>query len=256
MNPAVEFSFNRIALLMKGAFFHRKTALMLFSGIIGVMVFAGAVISAAQKSPQPIHLCLFPTALLLAVLYFPCAAFAELGKENLGSSFFLVPATLFEKWISAFLFSSLGLAAGVLCFYLAVSLAAELFNQLVFGRSNSVLNMFDVFSLKVAGAYLVLHSVLFAGASWFRRFVFIKTFLFVLAASAGLCVFTLICARLLMGDWFNGPFDLGEIWRLLSPEWTRAVEDSICWVSSGLFWFVLPVFCWTISFFKFRETEE
>ncbi len=171
-------------LLRKHTVEHVKTyalgASVLLGGMLAVMGFLAYVGGGLSQQQQAILFMLF---LLAAGTFFTTTVLAAFGRGSRAALALMLPASQFEKYLVAWLFSlPVFLAVFIADFYLVDWLVINLSRE-----ADAVVNVFtgDILG-SLLGSYLVLHGVALWGSILFRQQQFIKTGFLLFAVAAGI----------------------------------------------------------------------
>jgi len=155
---------------------------VLLGGMLAVMGFLAYVGGGLSQDQQEILFALF---LLAAGTFFATTVLAEFGAGSRAALALMLPASQFEKYLVAWVFSlPLFLLLFVVDFYLV--------DWLVISLSSAPDTVTSVFTAEIlsslAGIFLVVHGVALLGSISFRRQQFIKTSFLLFAVVVGLIV--------------------------------------------------------------------
>jgi hypothetical protein len=154
----------------------------------GVLVVLGALTYLTRRPlDHEMQLVLFTFGMLAAGAIFTASVFAELGQSRGAAPALLLPASHFEKYLVAWLYSLPVFWVVYTVVFMAINfLVLQLGNQ---GRPYEVFD-FSRGSSELVGpllSYALLHSVALWGAIFFRRLHVIKTAFTVLGAVSLTC---------------------------------------------------------------------
>jgi len=165
--------------LQRQAVLHYKTWLTAIISVAGSIMFIAFLNMLVSQNDSWIGIYnnMGVIAFFITGLVFASLSFSEMGTYSKSLQYITLPATQFEKFLAAWLISSV--------FYLLASVVVIVFSSalsgviavLVFKRDFLV---FDPFTLKMAEAvlaYFIAHSAFFLGAVWFKKAAFFKTLL-------------------------------------------------------------------------------
>jgi len=171
------FSINRFCrLFKKHTKEHFRNYLMSLSVLIGVMILGGSflVYMADVQLDKNLQTFFFFTIMLLAGSIFTCAVFADLGERKKAIAWLVLPASHFEKYLVAWIYSFLlFIIVYTMIFYMALFTALNI--QHVHSHPKVILNIFEKQILLMYLVYAFLHSIAFFGAVYFEKLHFIKT---------------------------------------------------------------------------------
>ena len=196
---------------------------------------------------------LFNFFLILGGIIYTQGIFKDSHLEKSPVNPLLLPASLLEKILSRWLISFLNyFVLFLLGYYLTSLIAASQLAEWIIEQIGihagtvSTFNPFDSNILSSLKYYLFFHSWYFLGAIYFSKNHFIRSTLYLLAflfltIFVFLFFFILIIAKNFGLGIMNLPFD--EI-------------PNLKQFFSTLYWILIPLFLYFISFFRFRETED
>lgn len=199
----------------------------------------------------------FVSFLLIAGCIFTSLVFADLGDKKKAIPTLILPASHFEKYLVAWLYSFVIfqlLFVGL--FYLIATIVTNL-GQDIPGRENSLLDIFSTDRKAYAAfiIYPILHAIIFFGAIYFEKLHFIKT---VFAFFIGVFLLGLINKPILssmfdqkvQGSSIFSPVQLSngkESFEIHAPD----VKDQTEGIVLGLVVLVL----WISAYYKLKEKE-
>jgi hypothetical protein len=155
---------------------HYKGYLMALGVLIGVMVLGGSFLVYMIDAPLDHNMqsALFMVILLIAGTIYTSTIFADLGEKKKSIAYLTLPATHFEKYLVAWLYSFLlFLLVYAISFYLVALFLLNI--KQVSGHAEGVINLLQKQYLQMALVYAFLHAIAFWGAICFNKLHFIKT---------------------------------------------------------------------------------
>jgi hypothetical protein len=167
-------------------------------------------------------------------------SFKELHNSELAYHYLTLPCSNLERFLSKWLITSIGYALALVAL---VYLFTTMHTALIFvlwHKAPVSTSIFDPTLWQTIGTYIVLHSMVFLGAVFFKRYCLLKTALFL-----GCLMLTL--------SYFVGYTTLH-----LYPYWVSTAVanfDPIVKLVSISFWFVLAPFCWAVTYVRISEYE-
>lgn len=175
-------------LFIKHSTEHYKNYSMSLIALIGVMLLGGSflVYMAGARMDIGDQWALFAMILLLAGTIFTSTIFADLGDKKKAIPWLLLPASHFEKFLVAWIYSFVVF----IIFYTLSFYLADLFVLSIKPLEGSPPEMFTISSNRALQIYLVyafLHGVAIWGAIYFEKLHFIKT-AFVFFISLGILI--------------------------------------------------------------------
>jgi hypothetical protein len=162
---------------------HYKKYLMSLIVLIGVMVLGGSFLVYMVEIPIDVNMQsgLFLIILILAGTIFTSTIFADLGERKKAISWLTLPASHFEKYLVALIYSLiLFMILYTISFFLVLEFVIHIKNRP--GYQPLIFNVFEYRITEMYLMYAFLHSIAFCGAIWFEKLHFIKTaFVFFIA---------------------------------------------------------------------------
>ncbi len=253
MEKINQFSLQRFALLIKRyAMFNLKSWLIGLGALAGVLIVVSALTIIFSAEVYRIsgmvalgHVIIFTGGLLLASM-----AYNEIHTPAKSQFYLTLPATtaekLFSHWIvtsvifvvlanvllSAVLFLTSGIA------FLALSVPIETFNP------------FTTENLRIMSIYLVVHSIFFLGALYFRKNNFLKTILSLFVIQIVLNTFLFLLVYLVVGkEGFQGDMQHVNI------NLNHFATETFPLLMKIFFFGILGPFCLIVSYFRLKERE-
>jgi uncharacterized membrane protein len=155
---------------------HYKGYLMALAVLIGVLELGGSFLVYMIDAPldHSTQSALFLIILLIAGTIYTSTIFADLGEKNKSIAFLTLPATHFEKYLVAWLYSFLAfLVIYAISFYLVALFLLNI--RHVPGQAGGVINLWQKQYIQMGLVYAFLHAIAFWGAICFNKLHFIKT---------------------------------------------------------------------------------
>ena len=194
------------------------------------------------------------------------AAFGELHDKNRNQDFLLLPASALEKTLMRLLLVSLVLPLFIVVLMVLDSLIAESIRSLVQGGALTPFNPFgsglfdsgffdsgqSFGNLRIIRDSIVLQSVFFLGAAWFRKAHFIKTVLGVAAVSTAFSLFASLVYYIVFEPSIIGINDVFSFVPGRFQEFFRTLKVT----AKILAFAVLPPFCWFTAWLRVKETQS
>ena len=109
----------------------------------------------------------------------------------------------------------------------------------------------DAMEWHIFGHFLVIQSLYFLGAAWFRKNHFIKTTLAITIACIGLALLALAVLRFVLIPSFDDfEISVDNLYSLY-----QGVIDAAAMGLAVLYFVGLPVMCWLVAWLRVRETQ-
>src|ERR1700730_4723791 len=139
---------------------HYRNYLMSIVVLVGVMILGGSflVYMADIQLDKNIQTFLFFTIMLVAGTIFTSTVFADLGERKKAISWLVLPASHFEKYLVAWIYSFLlFILVYTVIFYLALFTALNI--QHVHAHRMVILNIFEIQILQMYLVFAFLHAI-------------------------------------------------------------------------------------------------
>lgn len=234
---------------------HYKSYLMSLTVLIGVMVLGGTFMiymipGSMDTGAQSV---LFGILLLLAGSIFTSTIFADYGEKKKSITALTLPASHFEKYLLAWLYSFVFfLIIYIGSFYLILFFLLQLKSL-----PGHPIEIFDVFNNQIGYLMIILfallHSIVFYGAILYDKLHFIKTAFVFFICFAILILINKIFLSLLLQQDVNPSMPFGNI-RLIENskeiiiKLRRPDHDPVLWVMM-----VLTLLFWVAAYFRLKE---
>ena len=254
-------SLPRLWYLVRGDFISGYRSLIVVSAalagvtlVTAMILPSGMVFNNAFHRDPSLHRGIFTIALFAWGIVATSRAFRPLHDKNRNEAWLLLPASALEKMLARLLAVSVGLVAYLLVFCTAVALVVESLNLLFSGSRNGFFNPIDPYVWESISLYIVLQSLYFLGAAWFRRAHFIKTTLAITLAIAGLVTLAVFTARIVFADF---PFHASLHMQNLSHVFETEPESlhGMAHAALSAVMVLLPIACWSIAWLRVAEAQ-
>ena len=180
-------------------------------------------------------------------------SFRELHDKTRNEAYLMLPASALEKMLARLLQATVVFLAFLLIFMTVASALVEGINLLVFGRRNGLFDASHEAVWAPVGHSLVVVSLYFLGAAWFRKLHFLRTALTLTALPIALGCFAAAVAWLV----FEGTsgFQLGErqVYNFYIAH--QGLIDALLGALKILYFVGLPLFCWYVAWLRVKEAE-
>ncbi len=242
------FSMERLWLLLRSdAAGGYRSLLTITTALTGVILVTAMLSADGSEVSRGFYLGWFGTLLFVWGTVASSRAFRELHDKTRNEAYLLLPASAVEKTLARLLIVTVGFVAFLLVFISVASLAVEALNLLLTGERNAFFNPLDPIVWELIRTYIVVHSVYFLGAAWFRKAHLMKTTLAIVLTGVGFVVFTALVGRVVFAPYLN---DIGFAIEALVDAYESGIEGVF--VGLGV---LLPIVCWSIAWLRVRETQ-
>ena len=224
-------------------FFYRSTLISV--GTVTAVLLLFFLVSTASGRQSGTYLSIFGLILFFGGFLFTSSSFSDLHDKHKCTLFLTLPGSNLEKFLGKLILTSVGYAVGVLVFFYLFTLLVSGLNLLLFKRSLTPFNPFQVAVFEYIGAYLVTQSIFLLGAIFFKTRAFIKTVLSISGFFLALTVFTFFVLWIFYKDLFTGRVVI-ETFHFESIAHSRHMIATIVQI---LFWVVLAPFFWLVGYY-------
>jgi hypothetical protein len=245
-----------IRLFAKHTTEHYKNYFMSLGVLFGVMLLGAGFLVYLLNAPLDIGLqtALFTSILLLSGTIFTSTIFSDYGDSKKAIPALMLPASHFEKYLVAWIYSFIGFLIGFLaCFYSVDWLAINAKHYP--GQQIVILNLHSEYFLQCFLTFAFMHAVVFWGAVYFNKLHFIKTaFAFFIGIALMLIINKIMLGGLLNLDVrMTPPFGA-----LIIKEHSRDIVVLIdgngghflIWVLAGL-----ALIFWAAAYYRLMEKQ-
>jgi hypothetical protein len=237
--------------------------------LITALTAIGFAMSGRGPGSDDFYVSFFNNLLFLGGFIVTSLAFREVWQNSGGIFYLTIPGSIFEKFTSKLIVTSIGYAVGSAIFFTAAAAIAEGVSILIAGSGHGFFNPLDYDVLRSIVIYLVVQSVFLLGSIWFRKGAFLRTVLWIAIFGIAAGIVAAVVARFALADHFvwqvagAGPrfggwnLDIGsaQLQRLIAPG-TRGYAGLMVFetISRVGFWLLAPVM-WVAAYFRLGEAE-
>ena len=186
-------------------------------------------------------------------------AFSSLHDKTKNENYLLLPASSVEKTLVRLLSVSVALPIFIMILISIASIISEAVTSLFFQIPFAPLNPFQGMYLEVIGYVVIVQSVFFLGAAWFKKAHLVKTVFTLILFSIVLGLVGAFVFRIFFASYFEGfytprsiHFDIGSLMRSRYP----ALMDTLVVVGKVFFYGLLAPFCWVVAWLRVKETQS
>jgi hypothetical protein len=262
MNSNELFSLKRFFLLTREAVSLRTgrwaITLAVAAILVALFTFAEAVGDSDRGNEK-----IFGMLVFILGIVFTSRSFAETKDRTAAYAWFTLPGSVLEKFLSRLFITSIGF---ILVLTITCTISANLSEGLIrlFWDSNGgYFNPLTKNALIIMAVYLVVQSVTLVGAAYFKKAVLGKTYLVLSLFNLVLFLVALLAARIVFWDFFDGFWlDFDTIERITESVVAGQLDNYFVnagkvakWILGIVFWVIIVPLCWTIVYFRLKETE-
>jgi hypothetical protein len=236
---------------------HYKSYLMSLVVLLGIMVLGGGFLVYMVNVPvdEGFQAFLFMSMLLLSGTIFTSTVFADLGDKKKAIAWLTLPATHFEKYMVAWIYSAvIFLGVYTASFYAVILVVINL--QHYPGHYPQVFNLLEGEVAEVYLLYFFLHGIALWGAIFFTRMHFVKTAFAFLICFAALVMFNKIFLGQLLGRVVEAapPFGSARIYEGADyNDIGIAAKQQNTYMVGVLL--LLALLFWAAAFFRLKEKQ-
>ncbi len=247
------FDINRLKyLLLRQLSVNYKTMLIATGVVVGFLVLVGTLqLFLGNNTIDYGNIFgMFMPIFLIGGFIFTSMIFSELNSPHQGYLYLTIPASAFEKLLSAWFVSSIFymILGGIIIYFLNFyyMLIAAIFTS----QNVEFINLFSLDVLQMFGSYLVFHSIFFLGAIYFRRVNFLKTLLAGFVVFIVLSIYSGILAKILFNQ-----FSVQSNMMNRAVDLKFTFDQQIAPIAKYLFWCGVAPFFITVSYFRLKERQ-
>ena len=171
------FSPRRFLLLFKRDLIQGYKVLLITSAaVIGTLLLI-LLLSSAGKTGEDFHEGLFLPLLWLGGLIFTSLCFKESHSVNQIHQWLMTPASPLEKFMEKLLLSTVFYVLALLAGFFLATCLNSLIYLMIFKQTVPLFNPAQSWLWFNIGHYMIIQSIFFLGAVWFRKYNFVKTVL-------------------------------------------------------------------------------
>lgn len=238
------------------------TGVLLLNYLLGPLSGGGlqreSELLASGAANPTIHIAYFGMTLFIAGFIITSRAFVEVHIKNRNHDWLMLPASSLEKCLSRLLLTTIGVGIGMIVYFWLFSLLAAGLSTLLYGRAYPLFNPADREVGLLLANYLVLQSIFFAGAIYFRRAHFIKTVLAISAFVVALVLLTAVAMRAIVPRELldlTAPNPLENLdFSAIAPFLQHAAR-VVSLIAKIFYWAVLAPLFWVFAYFRLTEVE-
>jgi hypothetical protein len=263
MNMNAFFNPKRFWLLIKKDVYTQYKTYLIGLGAIFCILIVINIASIASYKYWNFNLVFYPLTLFIGGFIFTSLCFNELYQEQSRISYVMLPASVFEKFVSKLVITSIGYVIVSLIIYFLFSVIVFFFNSLIFGIAHRIFNPFHPVIWVCVRVYLITQALFLFGAVCFRKNTLVKTilslfglaFVYTIFVSAVIvimyCVFSVNGHIYFSFELFTEAGPRGVAY----PSIIKTITILLAYNIRLLFWFAFAPFLWIITFYRLIEIE-
>lgn len=240
MNINKQFSWYRLGLFIKSDLVINSPKIFTFGLTALVALLLYSLITLTNFQADNFHPNLFALILFLGGLWLTSNSFADLHTAQKNQNFLLLPASNFEKLLGRLLLTTIGYIAGTVLIFYIVSLLDIVFTWFTFGKRSVIFQPLHQDIIHYLANYIILQSIFFLGAIYFKSNNFSKTNLCLCCLALGFFLITSGIFSIFLGTNFL------DGWRISILHNTKI---------QSFFTVILPPAAWLIAYLRLCESE-
>lgn len=186
-------------------------------------------------------------------------AFNSLHDKTRNENYLLLPASSVEKVLVRLLGVSVALPIFIMILITLASVITETVTLLFFQIPFAPLNPFQGNFFKVIGYVVIVQSIFFLGAAWFKKLHMVKTVFTLILLAIVFGIVGSFFFRILFASFFEGfytpkslNFDVEALMQLRYPVLMNTLKVS----GKVVFYGLLAPFCWVVAWLRVKETQS
>lgn len=253
----------RFYLLVRNAIVLNKSAILIVSAAVGGILMLLSAVDILGGDRARFHQVLYLVILYVGGLIMTNRIFREFHDPVKGPAWLLIPASPLEKVSSRIVLSTVMYVIMTMLIYFGFSLLSEGFNWLLSRRYHPLFNPFDRLVLQGVALYFVLQAPLLVGAIYFQKHSLSKTILVLLGYTFVFLVVVVVAMWMIFGNYFEGVLPgLETLTKQTGISDDAIIADIVklsnaaLWIWRIIFFVLIPPLCWTICYYRLKETER
>lgn len=249
-----QLSMPRLGWLLRADLMLRSRTVLIASGALVALIVALGIFTAIYGNPSSnIYPAWFYGMLFVGGPIAASYSFAELHDKSRNQAYLLQPASALEKTLSRLVIVTLLFVPFVFALLTVVSWLNASISLLLVGQALPMFSPSDYLSAEILGQALVLQSVFFLGAAWFRKSHFLKT-----SFAAPLIVIGLTAVAALILWLVNRDLVMALEPGMRDSDLVRSnllLFNTAEAIGPVLYYVILPPFCWWVAWLRVKETQ-
>jgi hypothetical protein len=248
------FNLRRLWLLLRGDFIADWRVDAIVMGTLTAVLLIVSMITVLQGGEtENFYLSWYFGGLFIWAPIAASFSFKELHDKARNEAYLLLPASALEKVVARLLQATIVFFVYLVIFMTVASALVESLTWLVFGRRNGFFDASHEAVWAPVGHSLVIVSLYFLGAAWFRKLHWLKTALATTALPIALSCFAVVVAWLVFQDTSGFHLGEGEVYNFYVAH--QGLFDALLGALKFLYFVGLPLFCWYVAWLRVKETE-
>jgi len=248
-------------------YFKLKTVLnkrMLFISLAGFLGFVFIITFFIANSIHPgqeyylnnFHIGAYLFMLFVGGVFITGRSFHDMNTSEKSIAQLMIPASVFEKFITPFLISTIGWIALSLVSYEVFAILTNGLWGATFGFSPGIFNIFDYTYqaqyFDILKSFFLIHSIFFLGATAYKKYPIGKTALSIFIFNSIFSFFTLFMVLILFGSFTD--FSIASA-NIAVEVFYEGLVLKLQFIAEWLFIIIIPLILYIIAFYKLKERE-
>jgi len=250
----------RLGWLARKDFFAIWRGTAIAAGAVAGSIFIIAVLGALiERQRVADYSAAFQFALVVWGAIAASLAFGELHDKTRNEDFLLLPASSLEKVLVRLIRVSVVLPVFILIVVFLASILSEATTSLFFSIPFRPFNPLAGDNWTLMGCIIIMQSVFFLGAAWFKKAHLLKTGLSLMIFGIALGFVAAFVFRLLFAAYFEGfftPVAMNIDFEVLMHQRFPALMDTLEVIGKTVFYGLLAPFCWFVAWLRVKETQS
>lgn len=241
-----QLSLQRLAWVLRADVLRNYRSWLVATGTAAMVALAISLFGAYDRNVgNEFYYVLFSVALFGAGPLLTSQIFADMHGRATNTALLLLPASALEKTLSRLLLMTVGFVAYLAVFTMVLSWVLEGINAVAFGVSRELYTPLEG-GWVILPHYLVVQSLFFLGAAWFRKLNYIKTIGSLLLIACGLGAVLVGVALVIRAGYLDDGFRINDF---------DTPFDALTNIARIAYYFALPAFCWFVAWLRVTEAQ-
>lgn len=256
MNENELFSLPRFLVMFRKSLFEMAKGMGLAMGIYVVIYLVLYIVRIGIENNSGVgenfNQEFFSSFLSIGGSIYASLAFSEIHNPQKRMLYLLLPASHFEKFITAWLLTFVLLFITWTIVFTSFSYVAMLVSHILFGVSISSFNIFDQNLTENLVSFYLIHTIFFTGSIFFKKFSYFKVIIALILISFTLIILVGITGKIISGI-TTGMLDFNYQIGILP----NSYFDSPFWNGILIFLLILvPPVLWLSAYFRLTEQQS
>jgi len=251
------FNFKRFLLLLRNDLFRNYRTLLIGAGTVAAIYFIATLtpmLFSHENIGYDFNTGFFPTVLYICGFLLSATIFSEIHQSQKNTSFFMLPATIFEKFSSRLLLTTIGYVIISVAFYFILNMISLLLSAMILKSGFPIFNPFAKDMLTAMAIYLITQSIFLFGSTFFKNHAFMKTGLSLFGLSVAIGIFASIVFRIVYHDFFHH-MQFMDNYMASDFIYLEKYGETLLSIIKYIFWIFMAPYFWILAYFRLSEKE-